>query len=271
MTDLARAAPRPAVAVLSPGARSFCAHRLTAYRHFWRSSLISSVLEPALFLAAMGLTLGVLVDRGRGLPGGVSYLSFLAPGLLAAAAMQTGTGESTYPVLGAIKWDRTYEAVLATPLRVGDLLAGHLLYVSFRIATSATLFLVVLVLFGGAAGPLVLLAVPAALLTGLAFAAPVTALAGRMDSDTGFAALQRFLIVPMFLFSGTFFPVSQLPGFFAGLAQVTPLWHGVALSRGLALGTLGPGAALVHVGYLAAWVVAGTALAARTFRRRLVT
>ena len=114
--------------MVSPGALAFCGQRLTSYRHFWRSSLISSVVEPALFLASMGLTLGVLVDRGPGLPGGVSYLSFLAPGLLVAAAMQTGTFESTYPVLGAIKWDKTYEAVLATPARVGDLLVGQLLY-----------------------------------------------------------------------------------------------------------------------------------------------
>jgi lipooligosaccharide transport system permease protein len=259
------------VAGVGPGAVTFCVHRLTAYRHFWRSSLISSVLEPALFLAAMGLTLGVLVDRGPGLPGGLSYLSFLAPGLLAAAAMQVGSFESTYPVLGAIKWDRTYEAVLATPAGVRDLLVGHLLYVSFRVTTSAAIFLAVLVLFGAFDSPLVVLAVPAALLTGLAFAAPVTALAGRLDGDSGFAALQRFLVLPMFLFSGTFFPVSQLPGFFQALARVTPLWHGVALSRGLALGTLDGVAALGHVGYLLLWIGAGAALADRTFRRRLVT
>jgi len=259
------------VPVLTPGALSFCAQRLTAYRHFWRSSLISSVLEPALFLAAMGLTLGVLVDRGPGLPGGLSYLAFLAPGLLAAAAMQTGTFESIYPVLGAIKWDKTYEAVLATPAAVGDLLMGHLLYVGFRVTTSAALFLAVLVLFGAADSPLVVLAVPAALLTGLAFAAPVTALAARLENDSGFAALQRFLIIPMFLFSGTFFPVSQLPAFFEWVAYLTPLWHGVSLARGLALGTLDAGAGLVHVGYLALWVVAGVALARRTYRRRLVT
>ena len=181
---------------LPPAAASFCAQRLTAYRHYWRSSLISTVVEPALFLAAMGLTLGTLVDRGHGLPGGVPYLAFLAPGLLAAAAMQTGTSESTYPVLGAIKWDKLYDAVLATPARVGDLLLGHLLFVAFRVTMSAGLFLAVLVLFGAAQSPLVLLALPAGLLTGLAFAAPVTALAVRMENDSGFAALNRFLIVP---------------------------------------------------------------------------
>jgi lipooligosaccharide transport system permease protein len=256
---------------LGPGARAFCAQRLTAYRHFWRSSLISSVLEPVLFLAAMGLTLGVLVDRGPGLPGGLAYLSFLAPGLLAAAAMMTGTLESTYAVMGGIKWNKTYEAVLATPVGTRDLVAGHLLFVAFRVCTSAALFLAVLVLFGAADSALVLLALPAALLTGMAFAAPITAMAGRLENDSGFAALQRFLIVPMFLFSGTFFPVSQLPAFFEGLAHVTPLWHGVALSRGLALGTLDGGAALLHVGYLLLWFVVGVWLATRSFRRRLVT
>jgi lipooligosaccharide transport system permease protein len=256
--------------LVGPGARAFAGHRLAAYRHHWRSSLISSVLEPALFLAAMGLTLGVLVDRGPGLPGGVDYLTFLAPGLLAAASMQIGTFESTYPVLGAIKWDRTYEAVLATPAGVRDVFAGHLLFVAFRVGTSAALFLGVVVLFGAAESPLVVLALPAALLTGLAFAAPVTALAGRLETDTGFAMLFRLLIMPMFLFSGTFFPVSQLPAVFESIAYATPLWHGVALSRGLALGTLEGGAALLHVGYLALWVVAGVVLARHTLTRRLV-
>jgi lipooligosaccharide transport system permease protein len=256
---------------LAPGALSFFGHRMAAYRHFWRSSLISSVLVPALYLAAMGLTLGVLVDRGHALPAGVSYLAFLAPALLVAAAMQTAVGEASYPVMGGIKWDRTYEAVLTTPLGVRDILAGHLLFLSFRVTSSAAAFLVVLVAFGAASSPLVLLALPAALLTGLAFATPITALAATLENDQPFAAIQRFLIVPMFLFSGTFFPISQLPVFFQWVARVTPLWHGVALSRGLALGDLGLGAALVHVGYLLLWAVAGTLLALRTFRRRLVT
>jgi lipooligosaccharide transport system permease protein len=259
------------VPVLTPGAVSFCAQRLTAYRHYWRSSLISGVLEPALFLASMGLTLGVLVDRGPGLPGGISYLAFLAPGLLAAAAMQTGTGESTYPVLGAIKWDKTYEAVLATPTAVGDLLAGQLLYVAFRVTTTSALFLAVLSVFGAARSPLVLLALPAALLTGLAFAAPITAVAASIENDSGFAAVQRFLIIPMFLFSGTFFPVSQLPAVFEWVAYLTPLWHGVSLARGLALGDLDPAMGLLHVGYLALWVAGGVLLARRAYRRRLVT
>ncbi len=253
-----------------PAAWSLFLQRLTAHRHYWRSAAIGSVIEPVLFLAAMGLTLGTLVDRGPGLPGGVGYLAFLAPGLLVAAAMQTATGESTYPVLGAIKWDRTYEAVLATPARPADLVAGHLLYVAFRVTTSAAAFLVVLLAFGAARSPLVVLTLPVALLTGLAFAAPVTAMAARLEEDAAFAALQRFLLVPVFLFSGTFFPVAQLPAVLEWVAYATPLWHGVALARDLALGTPEAGPALVHVGYLAGWVAVGTLLATRALSRRLV-
>jgi lipooligosaccharide transport system permease protein len=256
--------------VPGPAAWSLFLQRLTAHRHYWRSSAIGSVLEPVLFLAAMGLVLGSLVDRGPGVPGGVGYLAFLAPGLLVAAAMQTATGESSYPVLGAIKWDRTYEALLATPARPVDLVAGHLLYVAFRVTTSAAAFLLVLLAFGAARSPLVVLTVPVALLTGLAFAAPVTALAARLEEDAAFAALQRFLLVPMFLFSGTFFPVEQLPAVLQGIAYATPLWHGVTLARDLALGTVSAGSALLHTGYLLLWTAAGAVLAARALTRRLV-
>ena len=157
-----------------------------------------------------------------------------------------------------------------TAARPVDVLTGHLLYVAFRVTTSAAAFLVVLVLFGAAASPLVVLALPVALLTGLAFAAPVTAMAARLEEDAAFAALQRFLIVPMFLFSGTFFPVSQLPVVLEWFARATPLWHGVALARDLALGTAEAGSALLHVGYLALWTAAGTWLAARALQRRLL-
>ena len=259
------------MAVLTPGATAFCAHRLTAYRHFWRSSLISSVLEPALFLASMGLTLGILVDRGPGLPGGVSYLSFLAPGLLVAAAMQTGTFESTYPVLGAIKWDKTYDAVLATPTRATDLITGHLLFVAFRVTTAASLFLAVLVLFGAADSWLVLLTVPAALLTGLAFAAPVSALAARLENDSGFAALQRFGIIPMFLFSGTFFAVDQLPAALRPVAWATPLFHAVELCRGFTTGDIEWLAVVGHSAFLGACIAVGWWLGAREFAKRLAS
>ncbi len=249
------------------------AYWMTQYRRTWRGTAVSSVLEPLGFLAAMGIGLGTLVDSGTGsatLPG-VSYLEFLAPGLLAATAMQTASFESTYPVMGAIKWQRQYHAMLATPLRVVDLLAGHLLFVAFRLVTTLTVFVAVMAGFGAIESPWAALALPVAVLTGMAYATVIFAFAARQDNDGGFAMLFRFGIVPMFLFSGTFFPVSQLPDWLEPVAWATPLWHGVELCRSLSLGTAHLVPALLHVAYLAAWTAAGFALARRCFAGRLET
>jgi lipooligosaccharide transport system permease protein len=243
---------------------------LFQYKRTWRGSVVSTVLFPVLFLAAMGVGLGTLVDSSTS--GGVeghSYLAFLAPGLLAATAMQTGVGESTYPVMGAIKWVKTYHAMLATPLGVLDVLIGHLLYIGARILLGSTVFLAVMVAFGAVDSPLAVLTLPAALLTGLAFAAPVVAFSATVEADYAFAFLLRFVVMPLFLFSGVFYPVTQLPLVLEQLAYLTPLWHGVALSRGFALGTITAAGALLHVAYLCAWIAVGVVLAARNYRRRL--
>jgi len=243
---------------------------LTDYRRTWRGSIYSSVVNPVLYLGAMGLGLGTLVNQhGTASLGGVSYLTFLAPGLLAAAAMQTGIGESTYPVLGSVKWNRTYQAASASPLRPADIMAGHQLFVVMRLLMNCGIFLAVMAAFGAARSPAVLLALPAAVLTGLAFAAPVEAWAITRNKDTGFAVVFRFVLIPLFLFSGTFFPITQLPAWIRPVAYITPLWHGVALCRGISLGTLTTGGALLHVGYLAAVVAAGLLIGQRTYRRRL--
>lgn len=242
------------------------------YRRTWRGSVFSAVLGPVMFLAAMGVGLGALVDTARGGAGvqGVDYLVFLAPGLLAAGAMQTAVGESTYPVMGAIKWFKTYLAMLATPLGVTDVLVGHLLWITVKVGGGSLVYLAVMAMFGAVQSPLALLAVPAAVLTGMAFATPVVAFAAAQDNDAGFAALFRFVVTPMFLFSGTFFPIAQLPPVLEQVAYVTPLWHGVDLCRSLTLGTATFNGNVLHVGYLAAWLVGGLALSAVAFRRRLV-
>ncbi len=243
---------------------------LYQYRRTWRGSAVSTVLFPVLFLASMGVGLGSLVDSSasRGVEGH-SYLVFLAPGLLAATAMQTGVGESTYPVMGAIKWVKTYHAMLATPLGVLDVMVGHLLYIAARVLLGAVVFLAVMTAFGAVDSPLGLLTLPAAVLTGMAFSAPVVAFAAVNENDAGFAILMRFVVTPLFLFGGVFYPVRQLPVVLEQLAYLTPLWHGVALSRGLALGTVSAGAALGHALYLSAWIAVGTRFAARNYRRRL--
>jgi lipooligosaccharide transport system permease protein len=243
---------------------------LTNYRRTWRGSIYSSVLSPLLYLGAMGVGLGTLVDaHGTASLGGLSYLAFLAPGLLAAAAMQAAVEESTYPVLGSVKWRRTYYAAAASPLRPADIFHGHLLFTVMRLAMNSAVFLAVMAAFGAVASPWALAALPAAVLTGLAFAAPIEAWAITVTKDTSFALIFRFGMIPLFLFSGTFFPVTQLPAWLRPLAYLTPLWHGVALCRSLTLGTASLGGALAHVAYLAA--LAGVSIAAgnRTYRRRL--
>jgi lipooligosaccharide transport system permease protein len=244
---------------------------LYQYRRTWRASAVSTMLNPVLFLTAMGVGLGTLIDgsRSHGVAG-LPYLVFLAPGLLAASAMQTGVGEASYPVMGALKWFKTYHAMLATPLGPLDLLVGQLLWMAVRVLTASAAYLVVMALFGAARSALVLLALPAAVLTGMAFAAPVTAFAATRNNDAGFAALFRFMVTPMFLFSGTFFPVRQLPPVLEHFAYITPLWHGVDLCRTLSLGTATVGMTALHVAYLAAWVIGGALVAAAAFRRRLV-
>ncbi|NED93771.1 ABC transporter permease [Phytoactinopolyspora alkaliphila] len=251
-------------------ARAF-SYWMASYRRIWRGSLVSGFLNPVLFLAAMGIGLGALVDNGSaGGVQGVTYLTFLAPGILAAQAMQTAVFESTFPVLGAVKWQRQYHAMLAAPLGVPDLVVGHLVFVAMRVAITSTAFLLITVAFGAIGSWWAVLTLPVAVLTGLAFAAPVFALAARQDGPGGFNMLFRFIIMPMFLFSGTFFPVEQLPAALELVAMVTPLWHAVELCRGLALETMTMVPALGHVAYLLLWVGAGLWLALASFRKRLV-
>lgn len=246
------------------------------WRRTFRATLAGNFVYPVLYLTAIGVGLGGLVDRHTGghlsatLDGG-GYLAFVAPGLLAGSVMQIALGESTYPVMGAVRWERAYEAMLATPLSVGDVLAGHLAFVLCRVAAAASVFLAVAGAFGALHSPEAAAALPVAVLTGAAFAAPLMSFSVTQDNDAVFPTIQRLVIVPLFLFSGSFFPISYLPGFLQALAEATPLYHGVALARAATLGQLANGSSLGHGAYLVALSVAGSALARRRYRRRLAS
>jgi lipooligosaccharide transport system permease protein len=171
--------------------------------------------------------------------------------------------------MGGIKWMRTYFAQLASPLEVYDVLLGHLAWIAARLAIVVSIYLAVMAAFGVVYSPWAIAALPAAVLTGLAFSAPVSAFAATQDKDTSFSTLYRFAIIPMFLFSGTFFPISQLPAWLQAVAYATPLYHGVALCRDLTLGQVS-WADLGHLAYLVALAGAGYLAGRRTFARRLV-
>lgn len=264
---------RPAAARRSSTVGRVFEHRWLQYRRTFRASIFTSFLSPVLFLTAMGLGLGSYVsDSAIDDIGGVSYLVFLAPGLLAATAMQAASFEATFPIMGGLVWTRIFHAMHATPISPRDIALGNLLWIGARLTLISTVFTVVIVLFGAAASPLIILAIPAATLTGLAFAAPIAAFSATQKTPERFAAIFRFGVTPLFLFSGTFFPLDSLPEAVRPLAWITPLYHGGALTRGLSLGTLldDPLLALIHVVVLLACVVAGTLAMIYTIDRRLV-
>jgi lipooligosaccharide transport system permease protein len=240
------------------------------YRRVWRGSAITSVVNPVLDLGALGVGLGSLVNQSAGQPLGVDYLDFVAPGILAATAMTIATGEASWPVMGSFKWTRQYFAMLATPLGPRDIVLGHQLWMTARVASTSAVYLAVIAAFGGVNSPLGILALPAAVLLGAAFTTPFAAYAATRESDAAFVPVNRFVVFPMFRFSGTFFPVSGLPLPLAWLAYATPLWHGVDLCRDFTLGTFHPLRTLGHVAYLLVFVVVGLIWAERTYTRRLL-
>ncbi len=242
---------------------------LVQYRRAWRGTVITSIVNPVFYLGALGVGLGSIVNKSGGQPLGVPYLDFVAPGLLAAAAMQIASGESTWPVMASFRWTRQYFAMQATPLGVRDIFIGHQLYMASRIAATSAIYLGIIAAFGGVNSWLAVFTLPAVTLLGLAFTVPTAAYAATQTSDGAFVPYNRFVIVPMFLFSGTFFPVSRLPLPLEWLAYATPLWHGVDLCRELTLGNVHLLRAVGHVVYLLLFVVAGFVWGQRTYMRRL--
>ena len=244
-------------------------HQVRIYRRFWRGPVVGYILTPLLFLGAMGLGVGGLVEQDT--VAGVSYLAFVTPGLMAASAMQAAAGESLWPIMAGTKWIRTFHGMVATPIGPGDVYLGVVAWTGVRAAAGSSIFLVVAALLGGVDSLWAPLAVPAAVLTALAFAAPLAAFAATQDTDFRFPIIMRLGIVPLFLFSGTFFPVSELPDWLEPFCWLSPLWHGVELCRMATTGTFDAPQALANVAILTAIVLAGAAWGVRTFTRKLAT
>jgi lipooligosaccharide transport system permease protein len=259
--------------VSTPAAVRVWTNNFAIYRRIWRSNLLGTVVQPLLYLLGMGVGVGALVDGGGASAalGGVDYLAFLAPALLATTAMLTVAQESLWPVMDGFVWTNGYRAMSATPLRPADVAAGVTLWHATRSALAATGVAVVLAIFPQTRSWGLVPAVPFAVLTGLAFAAPITAWSSTRTSDVSFPAIMRFVIVPMFLFAGAFYPIDELPDWLQRVAVCTPLYHGVELCRGAVLGTLGVAAAVVHVSVLVAFWLAGFLACRVTFARRLAT
>ena len=246
---------------------------LTVYRRTWKGTAISSFVAPLFYVLAMGVLLGgfIEVDPAE-LEGATSYLAFLVPGLVAAHAMQTAVGETTYPVMGMIKWQRIYDSMLATPLQARDLVLAHLAFVTVRVAMTCAVFMLVVAPFGifetwwGA-----LLAFASQVLVGAAFGSLVYALTTRLSSPEGFGLLFRLGVFPLFLFSGAFFPIANLGDVGAWIARLTPLWHGVNLSRMFILDRVDWGWAAANVAVLVVLTLLGVRWSVTGLTKRLVS
>ncbi|WBB60782.1 ABC transporter permease [Streptomyces sp. WMMC500] len=254
----------------APALREF-SYRMIRYRRTWRGTVVVSVANPLMFLLALGGGLGTLIDRNAPASlGDVSYVAFLAPGLLAAATMQTAVLESTGPVYESTRGRGNYRAASATCVEPFQIYLGHLLFIAFRAVTSALAFVAVMAAFGLSRSPGTAAAlVGAAALTGVAFAAPMAAWAVGVRRPASLDSVFRFVVMPLYMLSGTFFAVDQLPAAVRPLAWVTPLWHGVDLCRTVSLGTDRPAMTIVHVCCLVALTVAGCAAGRVTYRRQL--
>lgn len=245
-----------------------------AYRRTWRGTVISSFVNPVFFLAAMGAGLGSLVDSGTGAGLSISYLAFVASGLIAANAMQNGASDGAFPVMAGIIWRKNFFGTITTPLGPPDIIWGRLIWGVGRLTFTLLVFAIIAVLFGALEIGPALLAIPPGVLTGVAFTAVITAWTLTREDGRSLATLFRFAIVPMFLFSGTFFPISQLPDWLEPVAYATPLFHGVELVRKVALP--GVDASIItdmpmwiHLVYLAVMIAIGIYLSIRLLDKRI--
>ena len=240
---------------------------LRAARRYWLI-VVSGFFEPLFYLVGLGIGVGTLVGDltygGRS----VSYEEFVAPALLAASAMNGAIYETTGNVFFKLKYAKTYDGVLATPLGVRDIAIGETVFALMRGSVYAVAFVLVMLALGLVESAWALLAIPAALLIGAAFAAVGLSAVTLMRSWADFAFVELFTL-PMFLFSATFVPLAEYPDAARWIVLLSPLYHGVELLRSLTLGTVGLGA-LVHVAYLVAMGLVGLAFTSRRLARLLL-
>lgn len=235
--------------------------------------LFAAVINPTLYLVSIGIGVGSLVNANQGANGigGVSYLTFLAPALLASAAIQGSSDEVIFPTMAGFKWYKTFFGMRATPLTARQISLGVFMGAMVRTVISVVIYWIVLYFFGALESDSAWLAMPAALFAGAAMSAVMLALAGKIENeDFFFTIVGRFIMIPMFLFSGTFYPLSQMPIFLQFFGWISPLWHATELGRYLTYDyPLGGLQVLMHVSVLGLMIVFGLTASFRIFAARL--
>ncbi len=247
-------------------------YQFMVYLRVWKSNVAGSVLRPLLYVLGMGLGVGSLVDdgpRGGQLLADLTYFQFFAPAIIATTAMQILTNDSLWPIRGGFVWHGTFHAQTTAPITPGEVVSGLLMWHLAKGLLSAGGVALVLVFFDSTRGWGLLPAIGFGALAGVAYSAPLVAWSASRKNDLAYPNVLRFVIVPMFLFSGAFYPITELPGWLQFIARLTPIWHGVELCRGALFNTLSAWSIIGHVGFLAIWVAVGWLAAQRVFTKKL--
>ncbi len=232
-----------------------------------------AIANPVLYLISIGLGVGAYIDKNTGGMGvdGVSYITFLAPALLATAAIQGAIDESVYPTLEGFKWNKTFFSMNATPLSGNHIAMGVFFNSLIRVIFTAVIYWLVMLAFGVLESPRAWLAIFTAVMAGAAFGALMQALAGMLENeDVFFTVLGRFVIMPLFLFSGTFYPLTNMPIYLQWIGWISPLWHATELGRWLSYGhEISSRMLYVHFIFLNSLLLIGIIASRRIFTKRL--
>ena len=232
-----------------------------------------AIANPVLYLVSIGLGVGAYIDKNTGGMGvdGVSYITFLAPALLATAAIQGAIDESVYPTLEGFKWDKIFFSMNSTPLSGNHIAMGVFFNSVIRVTFTAVIYWFVMLAFGVLESPRAWLAIFTAIMAGAAFGAMMQALAGMLENeDIFFTVLQRFVIMPLFLFSGTFYPLTNMPIYLQWIGWISPLWHATELGRWLTYGhEISTLMLYAHFVFLNSILVIAVIASRRIFTRRL--
>jgi lipooligosaccharide transport system permease protein len=231
------------------------------------------IANPVLYLISIGLGLGTYIDKNAGPMGvdGVSYLTFLAPALLATAAIQGAMDESVFPTLEGFKWNKTFFSMNSTPLSGNQIAMGVFFNSLIRTIFTAVLYWFVMLIFGVLESPRAWLAIFTAVMAGAAFGAFMQALAGFLENENiFFTIVERFIIMPLFLFSGTFYPLTNMPIFLQWVGWISPLWHATELGRWLTYGSeISTPMLFLHFIFLNSILIFGVIASRRIFTKRL--
>jgi lipooligosaccharide transport system permease protein len=243
-------------------------HRIRAMKGYAGDALFQSLGNPLIYLFALGVGLASLVPQGIG---NVTYLQFVAPALMATAAMTVAANETSYPILMGFKWNPIFYGMNAAPITGAQIVNGMMIHIALRIVVTVSIYFGIIVLFGAVPSGLGWLAIGAATLTGMAIGLVMASYTSTITEDKGqMAMLQRFGITPLFLFSGTFFPLEQLPVYLQPIGWISPLWHGTELGRVFSYGSAEPAwLTVTHVAYLVTLIVVGLWATRRHFTKRL--